>query len=235
MIPVHMETKADSVTAQLWYMIRKDLLCEMRAKRAWPAMLLLGLVVAIVFSLQIAFLSQQKAQVCGIVLWVTIFFAGLLGIDRSCASEQADDCWEGLLSYPVSPAVVYWSKLLVNALALGVLELLVIPAYAAVTGVEILRPVWAIALVAIAATFGLSAVGTLLSALANGIGQSGQLLALLVLPLAIPVILAAAEATRLIALGRIDDEWWRWLQLLIGFAVIFIAAGTVLFEFVIED
>ncbi len=223
MIPIQMETKADSVTAQLWYMIRKDLLCEMRAKRAWPAMLLLGLVVAVVFSLQIEFLSQQKRQICGMLLWVTIFFAGLLGIDRSCASEQTDGCWNGLLSYPVSPAVVYWSKLLV------------IPAFAAVTGVEILQPVWAIALVAVTATFGLSAVGTLLSALASGIGQSGQLLALLVLPLAIPVILAAAEATRLICLGRIDDDWWRWLQLLIGFAVIFIAAGTVLFEFVIED
>ena len=58
---------------------------------------------------------------------------------------------------------------------------------------------------------------------------------LLALPLAIPVVLAAAEATRLQAEGQIDGAWWDWNGLLAAFAAIFIVAGTVLIDFVTEE
>jgi heme exporter protein B len=223
------------VAARLWWLIHKDLVSEYRARRAWPAMLLLGVVVAVVFSVQIQLLPDQKRQIGGALLWLAIFFGGSVAIDRSCSCEKTDGCWNGLLAYSVSPTLIYWSKFLVNALALAVLECLLIPAFAALSGVELLRPLWAISLVAVLADLGFSAVGTLLSALSSGIGQGGQLLVLLVLPLVIPVVLAAAESTRLIAVGQIGDDWWRWMQLLGAFAVIYVTAGTVLFEFVIED
>ncbi|MEE8452682.1 MAG: heme exporter protein CcmB, partial [Thermoguttaceae bacterium] len=90
-------------------------------------------------------------------------------------------------------------------------------------------------LVALLGNLGIASIGTLLSALATSIRQNGNLLVLLVLPMVIPVVLGAAEATRLIAENDLGDAWWRWIQLLAAFAVIFITAGTVLFEFVVED
>ena len=198
-------------------------------------MIVLGMVVAVVCTMQLGFLPDKKHEISGMLLWLAIFLAGVLAIDRSCAAEQHDGCWEGLLAYPVAPALIYWAKFLLNVCALCVLECLLIPAFVALSGVNVLRPVWAIVAVALAANVGLSAVGTLLSVLANGMRQAGQLLMLVLLPFVIPVVLAAAEATRLIALERINDEWWRWLQLLAAFGVIFLTAGTVLFEFVIEE
>lgn len=219
----------------LWWLVHKDLVSEFRTKRAWPAMLLLGIVVAVMFAAQLELLPDQKKQITGALLWLAIFFAAVLAVDRSCSAEQLDGCWEALLSYPVSPAVVYWSKLLVNMIAMIVLECLLVPSFVALTGVDLLRPIWAIVLVAIWANLGLAAVGTLVSALANGIRQGGSMLVLVLLPLSIPVLLAAAESTRLIALGQIDSAWWRWIQFLASYAVIFLTAGTVLFEFVTED
>jgi len=58
---------------------------------------------------------------------------------------------------------------------------------------------------------------------------------LVVLPLAIPVVLGAAECTRLAVQGQTGESWWRWIQLLGAFAVIFTTAGTLLFEYAIED
>ena len=219
----------------LRWIIYKDLISEFRTKRTWPSMFLLGLVVAVVFTMQMELLPEQKQQISGALLWLAIFFGGLIAIDRSCAAEKTDGCWDGLLNYFASPATVYFAKFLVNVLALSVLECLLIPAFAALTAVDLFRPAWAIVLVACLANLGFSAVGTLCSALSNGLRQGGQMLVLLVLPLMIPVILSAAETTRLIALGQIDDEWWRWVQLLAGFAVIFVTAGAILFEFVVED
>ena len=50
-----------------------------------------------------------------------------------------------------------------------------------------------------------------------------------------PVVLAAAEATRLLCENRLDAECWRWVQLLGAMAVVFMAAGAILFDDVVED
>ncbi len=223
------------MTAKLWWMIHKDLVSECRARRVWPAMLLLGVVVALVFAVQMDLSPQQKRQMVGGLLWLAIFFAGMLALDRSFAAEREDGCWEGLLLYPVSPAAVYLAKLGVNVVALGALQCVLIPLFVVLCDVPLMRHPWAMVLVAVLGNLGIASIGTLLSALATGIRHSGNLLAVLVLPLVIPVVLAAAEATRLIAENHLAAEWWRWVQLLAAFAVVFITAGIVLFDFVIED
>jgi len=224
-----------SVAAQLWWMIHKDLLSEFRSKRNWGGMLLLGIVAAVVFTAQTRLPADQLRKICGVFVWLVILLAGLHAVDRSCSSEQSDGCWDALRAYPVSPTIVYWSKFLVNALALSALECLLVPLFGALSGVDLLAPPWSMGVVAILANLGLSAVGTLMSALANGVHQGGHILSVLVLPLLIPVIAAAVEATRLIAVGQIDAEWWRWVSLLGSFGVIYLTAGTVLFEFVAEE
>ncbi len=51
----------------------------------------------------------------------------------------------------------------------------------------------------------------------------------------IPVVLAASQATQMQADGRIDAAWWDWNGLLACFAIIFIVAGVVLIDFVVEE
>jgi len=91
------------VATKLWWIIHKDLVSECRARRTWPAMLLLGVVVVLVFAVQMDLPLQERQRVGGGLLWLAIFFAGTLAFDRSFASEREDGCWEGLLSYPLSP------------------------------------------------------------------------------------------------------------------------------------
>jgi heme exporter protein B len=223
------------MVTKVWWIIQKDLTSECRTHRVWPAMLLVGAVVAMVFSLQMEPLAEQKPQLVGGLLWLAIFFAGVLVMDRTFAAEREDGCWEGLLLYPVSPTVIYLAKLAVNLLALTAVESLLVPLFAVLSDVPLLAHPWALLLVTLLGNLGIAAVGTLVSAMAAGLHHRGNLLVLLVLPLVIPVILAAAEATRLLSEGRFGPDWWRWVQLLGGFAVIFVTAGTVLFEFVVEE
>jgi heme exporter protein B len=92
-----------------------------------------------------------------------------------------------------------------------------------------------LALVLLLGNVGVSTIGTLVSAATCRLRQSGNLLALLVLPLLTPVLLGAAECTRLLTHDRPGPEWWRWVQLLVAFDVIFVTAGVVLCDFVLED
>ena len=114
---------------RLWWIVHKDLMSEFRARRAWPTMLLLGSLSAWFSAVQMDLLPDQKPRLVGGLLWLAIFFAGMTAIDRSFASEREDGCWDGLKLYPLSPATVYWAKLLVNAIALAVLQCLLIPLF----------------------------------------------------------------------------------------------------------
>ena len=223
------------MAVQIWWMIHKDLVSEWRSQRAWPAMILLGIVVAVVFSLQIDLPFEYKRQIAASLLWVAIFLAASLSLDRSFALEREDNCWQALLLYPISPSSVYLAKLVVNIVWLAALQCVLIPLFTVLTDVPLLSHPWAMAVVALLGNLAIASAGTLLGALATRIHKGANLTVLLALPMAIPVVIAAAEATRLSAEGQIDRSWWDWNGLLAVFAATFIVAGTVLMDFVAEE
>jgi heme exporter protein B len=90
-------------------------------------------------------------------------------------------------------------------------------------------------LVALLANLGIAAIGTLIGGLVNGVRRRGNLIVLLLLPLILPVLLGAGEATRLLIAGDLGDAFWRWVQLLAAFAVMFFTVAVLAFEYVIED
>jgi heme exporter protein B len=223
------------MAAQIWWMIHKDLVLEWRSRRAWPAMILLGIVVAVVFSLQIDLPFEYKPSIAARLLWIAIFLAATLSLDRSFAVEREDGCWQVLLLYPISPSSVYLAKVAVNIVWLAALQCVLIPLFVLLTDVPLFSRPWAMALVALLGNFGIASAGTLLGAVATRIHKGASLTLLLALPMVIPVVLAAAEATRLLAEGQIDRSWWDWNGLLAVFAATFIVAGTVLMDFVAEE
>ncbi len=221
--------------AKLWWIVHKDLLSECRAGQVWPAMLLFGVVAALVFSIQMDLPHEQKRRVVGGLLWLATFFAGMVAVDRSFASECEEGGWEGLRVYPVAPAAIFLAKLLVNFAALTALQCVLIPLFVVFSDVSLLAHPWAMLLVTVLGNLGIAAVGTLLSAMTSSLRRSTSLLGLLALPMAVPVVLAAAETTRLSIEGSFGTQWWCWVQLLGLFALVFLAAGSFLFQFVIEE
>jgi heme exporter protein B len=222
------------MAAKLWWMIQKDLVSEWRSHRVWPAMLLFGAVVAMLFGLQMDLPPQHRPAVVGGMLWLTVFFAGMVAVDRSFAAEHEEGCWDGLRLYPIGATAVYFAKLAANVVALAVLQAVLIPLFAVLADVSLAAHPWTMLIVALLGNLGITSAGTLLSALTAGIRRSSGLLILLVLPVVIPVVLAAAEATRLVCQDDLGAECWRWVQLLGAMAVAFVAAGAVLFDYVGE-
>jgi heme exporter protein B len=223
------------VTAQIWWILQKDLISEWRSRRAWPAMVLMGIIVAVAFSLQMDLPPEYRRTTAAGLLWVAIFLAAALGLDRSFAVEREDGCWQALLLYPVSPSSVYLAKLAVNVVWLAALQCVLVPLFVVLTDAPLLDRPCAMALVALLGNLGIASAGTLLGALATRVHKGTNLTVLLALPMAMPVVLAAAEATRLLAEGRLDRAWWDWNGLLAAFAAIFVVAGTVLMDFVTEE
>jgi heme exporter protein B len=221
--------------AAFWRLVQKDAAQEIRARRAWPGMLLLGLLLVLVLAIQIDLGAEERLRVTSGVLWLAVFFAGVLSLERSFSAEREGDCWQALMMYPVSPGVVYSAKVAINFAALACLEAVLIPAVVVFSGAPLLDRPGPLLAVAALGNLGFASLGVVMSGLTAGLSQRGSLLALLVLPLMVPVLLGAAEATRLAALGQFGDAWWRWIQLLAAFAVLYTTVGILVFEFVLEE
>ena len=221
-------------TRTWWWLVHKDLLRELRAPRIWPAMLLLGVVLALIIEMQLDLPHDQKRSLVGGLFWLAVFFAGTVALDRSFSGEREEGCLQALLLYPVAPGTVFLAKTTANFLALCCLDAVLVPAFGVFSDVPLLSRPGPFLVVVLVSNLGFAAVGTLVSALMSGISQRGSLLVLLLLPLVSPVMLGAAQATRSLVAGELD-EWSRWGQLLACFAVTFVALGTLMFEFVIED
>jgi heme exporter protein B len=227
-------TALHPLRAFVW-LVLKDLRCELRGRRVWPAMLLLGLVLVLLLEMQLDLPAEDKHQVVSGLLWLDVFFAGTLALERSFAGEREEGCWQALLLYPVPRCIHYLAKMAVIVLALGVLEGLLIVAFSLFSGTPFLDHLAPLAVIALLGNLGFSAVGVLVSALTAGCSGRGGLLALLVFPLVTPVLVGAAEATRLLVAGRVDDSWWSWVQLLSAFVVLFTTIGILVFAWLLED
>ena len=218
-----------------WWLVVKDLVGEFRVRRAWPGMLLLGLLLVLLLEMQIDLPAEQKQLVISGMLWLVVFFVGTLALERSFASEREEGCWRALLLYPLSPTVIFLAKIAVNFVTLVLVECVLVPAFVILSNAPLLQHPLLLALVLMLGNLGFVSVGVLVSALTANFSQRGSLLALLLLPLAIPVLLGAAEATRLLVTDDLNEPLWCWLQLLTAFAALFMTLGILVFEFIVED
>lgn len=218
-----------------WWLVLRELLVELRVRRAWAAMLVLGLVLVLLVEMQLELPAAQKQRVVSILLWLDVFFAGILALDRSFAGEREDGCWRGLLLYPVAPAVVFFAKVAVMVLAQSLLECALLPALVVFSNMPLLERPLAVALLAVLANVGFASIAVVAGAASASLPHKGSLLALLILPLTTPVLLGASEATRLLLLGEWNNIGWRWLQFLAAIAVLFTTLGTLVFACVLEE
>ncbi|MCA9192256.1 MAG: heme exporter protein CcmB [Planctomycetales bacterium] len=220
---------------QVGWLLHKDLVVEYRSRLAWPVMFLLGIIVTIVFSLQTSLPREYLPSTASTMLWLATMFAGLVAIDRTGIAEDQDGCSVGLSLYPLSGSTIYVAKFLVNLCAILVLLGVLVPIFSLVTDLSLAKHVGAMVIVAVTGSAGLAAVGTLVSNLTRDLQQRGAVLSVLLLPLLVPLILAASEATRLIAVDEVGTQWWRWVQLLVAFAIDFATVGIVLSHYLREE
>jgi heme exporter protein B len=217
------------VGAILW----KDLSTELRSRELLSAMVVFALLVILIFNFALIVNPAALAEVSAGVLWVTTIFTGTLGLNRSLAAEKDRGSLDGLLLAPVDRSAIYFGKALGNLLFILIVEAVILPLFAILFNVPMVQPL--VVAVVVLGALGYSAVGTLLASLAVHSRSRDVMLPILLFPVAVPVLIAAVRATAGI-LGR--AEWAEiapWLNLLIGYDVIFVAVAFMVFDFVVEE
>jgi heme exporter protein B len=214
------------VVALLW----KDLMVEWRTKELFSGMGLFAMVVLVVFNFALD-LRQELARTLGPgVLWAAVLLAGLLGLGRSFALERDRGTLEGLLLIPMDRSLLYLGKTAALFLFMLLVEAVTVAVFLALFDVPL--DLLAFLPLAVLSTFGLAIVGTLFAAMAVHTRAREVMLPLLLLPILVPVVIAAVQGTVAIVHGEPPGTA---LALLVAFDALFLGLASFLFDFVVED
>lgn len=213
----------------------KDVTAERRTKEVFNSVLVFALVVIVIFSFAFEPTSEETRTIAGGLLWIAFVFAGLLGLNRSFAREQQNDCLEGLRLAPVDASAIFLGKMLGNLLFLLLTEVIVLPFFAIFYNIALLRRAGWLALILLLGTWGLAAVGTIFSAIAANTRLRELMLPVLFLPVSVPLLIGVVEATTVWLSDQPIQEASLWLKLLLGYDLIFTTLAIFGFGFVLEE
>jgi heme exporter protein B len=218
----------------LW-LLRKDLLLELRRRESLLAMFFFGTLLLFIFQFALDVQPEKAADMAPGLLWLALVFCGTLGLMQLFQPERENHCLDALLLSPIDRAAIFLSKVLFNLMLMVLLEIVVLPLFWVLFNLAAWDRLPWVFLYGLLGTVGFCVVGTLFSALTLGARGREILLPLLLLPLLIPVVLATIRGMEIILRSGDFSESLPWLHLLIGFDLIFSTAGMLVFEWVIES
>jgi heme exporter protein B len=219
---------------QVWTVAAKDLRSELRTKEALNASLSFALVILLLFSFAFDPTSEMTREISGGLLWLVFAFAGALLLNRSFARELENDCLDVLVTSPVPASALFLGKAVANWLLLLGIEIVCLPVFGVFYNVDWARqPAW-LAVVLLLATWGITVIGTMFSALTVNLRLRELMLPMLVYPMLIPCLMAAMQLTTALVAGQAPEgDQLAWLRMLVGFDIIFTALSVALVETVL--
>ena len=213
----------------------KDLRVELRTLQSVPAMLLFATTIFVLFRFGLDRTRLDGGLAAGVLL-VTILFAALLAINRIFVAEREQGGFEAIRLAPADGTALFFAKAAALLVYLIVLELFALPVFwlfflADASGLVPMLPVLLLLDVALAVT------GALIAPMATNSRARDLIGPLILLPLIVPAMIAAAGAGRhlLAAGGPSYEQYGTWLAVLGLYDLVFLLIGWAAFDFLIED
>ncbi len=217
-------------------LLRKELRVELRTLESVPGMSLFAVTTFVVFHFALNQSSVDGDLAAG-VLWVTLLFAAMLGVNRLFVADEEQGGFDAFLLAPVDRSALFVAKALALLMYLLVLEIVAVPAFALLLLAPPLHQalpdlLWVLLL----ADVGIAVIGTLVAALAVRTRARDLLGPLLALPLLVPLVIGGAEATSpLFALTHPGGSPARWLLTLGLYDLVFGLIAYAVFDFLLEE
>jgi len=216
-------------------LLRKDLLLEMRRPESLLAMFFFGTLLLFVFHFAFDIPPERAPEMAPGLLWLAFLFTGTLGLTQLFAVERENHCLDALLLSPIDRGSLYLAKVSFNLLLMLIVEAVVFPLFWILFNLEPWSLLPSLFGVALLGTIGFCVLGTLFSAVTMKSRSRELLLPFILFPLMIPVILATVRSMGVLLGAGDSQEAVAWTRLLIGFDVIFLTVGFLIFDWVIEN
>jgi heme exporter protein B len=193
-------TATTGALAALAHACARDLRLAMRSKAELALIVVFFVLVMTLFPLGVSPEPTLLAQIAPGIAWVAALLASLLSLPRLFAADHADGTLEQLVLAPAPLPALVAGKVLAHWLTSGLPLVLLAPLAGLQFGMST-DAMLALAASLALGTPGLSWLGAICAALTLGARAGSALLALLVLPLAVPILIFGAGAAEAAASG----------------------------------
>ncbi|PWK78674.1 heme exporter protein B [Mucilaginibacter oryzae] len=222
---------------ETWYLLKKEILLEWRAKYAFNGVLLY--VVSTVFVCYISLnlnpgfaKSEGYPIVWNVLFWIIMLFASVNAIAKSFMQESKNRL---LYYYSIaSPQAIILSKTIYNVLLMGLLSVLALVVYLVFFPNRLGDPLYYF-LAVLLGSISFSTVFTMISAIASKAGNNGTLMAILSFPVIIPVILVLIKLSKSAMDGVDRSFFYGNIGVLCAINAIVIATAMLLFPYLWRD
>jgi heme exporter protein B len=211
----------------------KDLRAEWRTRANFNAVTFFGALMLLLFGFALGPDAETLRRAAPGIIWLTVLFSGVLAFNRSYQIELDNDALETLLAYPGERRTIFLGKLAANLIFVLLVELIIVPLTAILYDLALARPFLGFAAVLVLGTFGFVTLGTFYAALSSRSRAREVLLPLLLFPMLVPLLIAAAQATSALLGGDPMGDARTWAGVLVAFDVIFFVATLYAFDYVI--
>lgn len=180
--------------------VRRDLILALRRRSDVLTTFFFFVIVVSLFPLGVGPEPATLRTIAPGVVWVAALLASMLALGRLFASDFSDGTLEQLVLSPQPLVLLVMAKVLAHWLVTGLPLVLIAPAL----GLQFDLPAPALGVMTTALLLGtpcLSLIGAIGAALTLGVRGADALLAVLVLPLYIPVLIFGAGAVSASAAG----------------------------------
>jgi heme exporter protein B len=185
--------KPASLTYAFLSLLRRDLIIGLRHRSELVNSLLFFLIVVTMFPMALGPEQAELQKIAAAVIWIAAVLASSLSLDMMFRSDYEDGTLEQILLSPYSTHLLVMAKVLAHWLLSGVplmISSLLLSPFLYLSA-EAIFPMLA---TLILGTPVLSLVGSVAVALTVGLRGGGMLLALLILPLYMPLLIFAVAA-----------------------------------------
>jgi heme exporter protein B len=220
---------------QTLLLLWKDLLLELRRRDSLLTMFFFGTLLLFVFHFSFDLPPDRVAEMAPALLWLAFLFTGTLGLTQLFQVERENHCFEALLLSPLDRGALFLAKSCFTLLLMFLVEAIVMPLFWILFNLQGWNLLPQLFLVTLLGTVGFCVLGTIMSAITLRARARELLLPLVLFPLMIPVILATIRCMENIMSAGELGAAWSWLRLLLGFDVIFVTVGILMFDRVIES
>jgi len=220
---------------QTYLLLCKDLRLELRRRDSLLTMFFFGTLLLFVFHFSFDLAPDKIAEMAPALLWLAFLFTGTLGLAQLFQAERENHCLDALLLSPLDRGALFLAKTSFNLILMLLVELVVMPLFWILFNLSAWNLLPQLFLVTLLGTIGFCVLGTIMSALTLRARARELLLPLVLFPLMIPVILATIRCMESVLRNGEFGEAVSWLKLLVGFDVIFITVGVLIFDWVIES
>jgi heme exporter protein B len=215
--------------------LAKDLRVELRTLQSVPAMALFSITTFVLFRYGLDRSSLSGSLAAGVLL-ATVLFAAILAINRLFVAERDEGGFDAIRLAPVDGTALLAAKAAALVVYLVVLEAIALPVFAIFfldSGAGLAPLAGVLALTDV----GLAATGVLISSIAANSRARDLILPLVLLPLLVPVMIAAANAAEplLAAGGPSYGGIAKWLAILALYDMTFLLVGYAVYDFLLED